>query len=1054
MILDPPPKRKPGDLLFRQSIATFERGFGPDTFFFPLSYTMKNYLPQKQTLYRWAFLSCLLFVSTACGPTRTDQPEPLPPQCSVTEAQNLTQLSENFLHPGTENQAWVYWFVMDGNLTREGIKADLEAMKRAGIGGVIFLEVNVGIPRGPVDFMSPEWIELFKYACEESERLGLSLSLITGPGWTGSGGPWVKPEDAMHFIVADTLTVHGGQTIRVQLPRPQPRTPYFGMNNLTDSMKQQRAAYYQDLFVLAYPKNKPGTPIEDIDRKAFYVRHPYSSSPLAKPYLPVRATYPALPEGVALQTDRCIDLSKHVSADGLLEWEAPAGEWIVYRFGQTLTGANTRPSPHAGVGFECSKMDTTALNHHLDAYIGALMKAVGKQPGYQTSGWNMLHIDSWEMGPENWSDDFYDEFQKRRGYDPRPYLPALTGQAVDNTEISERFLWDLRQTVQELMLENHAEHLRRYAHQYGFGLSIEPYDMSPNNDIALGSIADVPMCETWEKDDLFNTAFSCIEAVSAANLYGRPIVGAEAFTSHNKKFWRVHPGNMKDQADWAFCIGINRLVFHRYAHQPWTDRYPGMTMGPYGMNYERTQTWWELSQSWHTYLARCQYLLRQGRGVADILFLTPEGAPMAFMPPESALSGSKRLPFKKGYNFDGCDPKTLLSAQVRDGKIIFPSGMEYRILVLPTEETMTPTLLTKIESLVRDGATVMGFAPQKSPSLQNYPQADQEIEQLTARLWGDSQPGTIRSIGKGRLIHSAASDTTGNEPSVRGYLPPYVRYEVIAEALRAQGIQPDFEADAPLRYIHRTLPAMDIYMVSNPDTTFRFEGSATFRIQGKKASLWDASTGQIAPISVEATPDGRSRIALSMDPSGSLFVIFSDEDPADRCNTQTLWATWQPVKTLTGPWNVQFQAGRKAPEQATFDTLIDWSQHADPGIRYFSGIANYTHTFTLTDQERAAYPNWSLDLGKVAVIARVELNGHSITELWKAPYRCDITPYLQAGENSLRISVANEWPNRLAGDQRLPESERVTFATYSPITRDFTLLPSGLLGPVVLCGAK
>jgi len=1027
---------------------------GYDLSVFNHIHIMKIYLPKLHTLYRQVFLSLVLLGGIACDPTPSDTRETLPPQCSVTEACDLKALSDNFLHPGTENQAWVYWFVMDGNLSREGIKADLEAMKRAGIGGVIFLEVNVGIPRGPVDFMSPEWIELFKYACEESERLGLSLSLITGPGWTGSGGPWVKPEDAMHFIVADTLTVQGGQSIRIQLPQPQPRMPYFGINNLTDSMKLQREAYYKDLFVLAYPKTQPGGRIDDIDRKAFYVRHPYSSSPLAKPYLPVWAAYPALPEGVALQTDQCIDLSAHVSPEGILEWEAPAGEWIVYRFGQTLTGANTRPAPHAGVGFECSKMDTTALNHHLDAYIGALMKAVGKQPVSQTSGWNMLHIDSWEMGPENWSDDFYAEFQRRRGYDPRPYLPSITGQTVDNTEISERFLWDLRQTVQELMLENHAEHLRRYAHQYGFGLSIEPYDMSPNNDIALGSIADVPMCETWEKDDLFNTAFSCIEAVSAANLYGRPIVGAEAFTSHNKKFWRVHPGNMKDQTDWAFCIGINRLVFHRYAHQPWTDRYPGMTMGPYGMNYERTQTWWELSQSWHTYLARCQYLLRQGRGVADILFLTPEGAPMAFMPPESALSGNKRLPNKKGYNFDGCDPQTLFSAQVRDGKIVFPSGMEYSILVLPTEQTMTPELLTKIESLIQDGATVMGFAPQKSPSLSNYPQADQEVTRLTEQLWCNSQPGSARRIGKGRLIHSAPSDTTGNQPSVRGYLPPYVRYDVIAQVLTEMNIRPDFESDDSLRYIHRTLPSMDIYMVSNPDTAFRFEGAATFRIQGKKASLWDASSGQIAPTSVETTPDGRSQISLSLEPSGSVFVIFSEEDPAAICNTPTLWPTWHPVKTLEGPWQVAFQAGRKAPDQAIFDTLSDWSLHADPGIRYFSGIADYTLTFSLTEEERSAFPTWGLDLGRVAVIARVELNGQTITELWKAPYRCDVTPYLKTGKNTLRISVANEWPNRLAGDQRLPESERVTFATYSPITRDFTLLPSGLLGPVKLCGTK
>lgn len=989
----------------------------------------------------------------ACGDACFGTPEALPPQCSAPQAQNLKDLSEGFLRPGPENRAWVYWFVMDGNLSREGIKADLEAMQRAGIGGVIFLEVDVNVPRGPVDFMSPEWIELFKYACEESQRLGLSLSLISGPGWTGSGGPWVKPEDAMHFIVADTLTVQGGRPVEVQLPRPQPRKPYFGMNNLNDTMRAQRDNYYKDLFVLAYPKNKPGGAIDDIDRKALYVRHPYSSTDFAKPYLPVKADYPPLPDGAALTADGYIDLSDRITPEGVLRWDAPDGEWIIYRFGQTLTGANTRPAPHPGVGYECSKMDTTAFNHHLEAFIGTLMKAVGKKPGYQTSGWNMLHIDSWEMGPQNWSDDFYEQFRQRRGYDPRPYLPALSGQAVNDLETSERFLWDMRQTVQEVILENHAAHLRQYAHRYGFGLSIEPYDMSPNNDIALGGIADVPMCETWEVDDVFNTAYSCIEAVSAANLHGRPIVGAEAFTSHNKKFWRLHPGNMKNQTDWAFCIGINRMVFHRYAHQPWTDRYPGMTMGIVGMNYERTQTWWELSQSWHTYLSRCQYLLRQGRGVADILFLTPEGAPMAFMPPESALTGYERLPDKKGYNFDGCDPGTLLTARVCDGKIAFPSGMQYSLLVLPAEETMTPAMLAKVESLVRDGAAVMGYAPRKSPSLSDYPQADGEVERLAATLWADSRPGSVRAVGKGKLIHSAPADTVGNQPTVRGYLPPYVRYDVIEKALGELGVLPDFESDVPLRYIHRKGKNMDIYMVSNP-TDQAVAANCTFRINGRSVSLWDAVQGLIAPAQAEATGDGRSRLSLPLEAYGSLFVVFSDEQAADPANTANLWPVLHHEQTLEGPWEVTFQTGRNAPEKATFTTLSDWSLNPDPGIKYFSGIADYTRHFTLNADELQAHPKWFLDLGRVEVLARVEVNGQIVTELWKAPYRCEITPYLKAGGNTLRISVANEWPNRLAGDQRLPENERVTFATYSPITKDFELLPSGLLGPVELFWAQ
>lgn len=1020
----------------------------------PYIFTHVTNLPRRTLL-----LLCSALLLSGCGRNGSD--DTMPMQCRVKSAPDLQSLATGFMNPAPENRAWVYWFVMDGNLSREGIKADLEAMQRAGIGGVIFLEVNVGVPRGPVDFMSDEWIELFKYATEECERLGIQLTLISGPGWTGSGGPWVKPENAMHFIVADTISVTGGGHVSVQLPRPQPRKPYFGIESLTPEMRRQRAAYYEDLFVLAYPKPvaaDSSTRIDNIEEKAIYLRHPYSSAPKTNPFLPMPVNLPDAPQGTVLATDQCVDVTSLLDPDGRLEWDAPAGQWVIYRFGRTLTGANTRPAPLPGVGFECSKMDTTALNHHLDHFVGRLMAAVGHKPHDRPAGWNMLHIDSWEMGTQNWTDHFKEIFKARRGYDLTPYLPTLSGQIVESREVSERFLWDFRLTSQELVLENHARHLRDYAHRYGFGLSIEPYDMSPNNDIALGGIADVPMGETWEVDDVFNTAFSCIEAVSAARINNRPIVGAEAFTSSHfdkGKFWKLHPGNMKNQTDWSFCIGINRLVFHRYAHQPWTDKWPGMTMSAYGLTYERTQTWWELSQSWHTYLARCQYLLRQGQGVADILFLTPEGAPHAFTPPVSAMEGSDRLPDKKGYNFDGCDPGTLLDkAFVRDGKICFPGGMQYNILALPTSGRMTPELLAKVDKLIHDGATVIGFAPEKSPSLTDYPACDKKLAELAGRMWGDGKTAAAkRTIGKGTLFTCTAADTAGMALDSRGDRTPYVKYETIATALAAQGVRPDFESDVPLRYIHRTSNGMEIYMVSNPSNQ-AVNATCTFRATDTGCSLWDAVQGRIAPVSAETTADGRSRITLPLEAFGSVFVVFSPVPPADIVNTTTLWPKLETALEVKGPWQVHFQEGRGAPAEATFPTLTDWSRHADPGIRYFSGIADYTTSFDLPESELSTHRNWYIDLGRTEVIARIELNGKPVTELWKTPFACDITPYLQAGQNTLKVSVANEWPNRLIGDDALPQEKRVTFTTYNPYKKGTPLLPSGLLGPVRVAWAE
>ncbi len=363
----------------------------------------------------------------------------------------------------------------------------------------------------------------------------------------------------------------------------------------------------------------------------------------------------------------------------------------------------------------------------------------------------MLHIDSWEMGSQNWTAAFRDEFRRRRGYDPLPYLPVVTGRAVGSLETSERFLWDLRQTAQELVIENHAGHLKELARRYGFGLSIEPYDLNPSADLSLGAVADVPMCEFWLYG--FNTAFSVFEAASIAHTCGRPIVAAESFTSTADERWQAYPASMKPLGDWAFCSGVNRIVFHRYQHQPRLDSRPGMTMGPYGVHWERTQTWWDMVPAYHAYLARCQWLLRRGRSVADVCYLSAEGAPHVFRAPASATEGSP--PDHRGYNFDGIAPETLLGRMsVNAGRLVLPDGTSYRVLVLPDCDTMTPRLLAKVKELVAAGATAIGPPPLKSPSLSEYPQCDEEVRRLAAELWGDCDGVSIQEhgFGKGRVV--------------------------------------------------------------------------------------------------------------------------------------------------------------------------------------------------------------------------------------------------------------------------------------------------------------
>ncbi|MBN1420548.1 MAG: hypothetical protein JXP34_17350, partial [Planctomycetes bacterium] len=645
-------------------------------------------------------------------------------------------LEQGFARPPASARPWVYWFWMDGNLSREGITADLEAMARAGIGGVIIMEVDVGIPRGPVAFMGPRWRELFAHVAAEAARLGLEIDLNASPGWTGSGGPWIKPEQSMQTVAFSERRMAGPRRFDAVLPQPP-----------------AKEGFYRDIAVLAFPAPAGDERIPDIAEKALYARGHYSSEPGVRSWIPVPAR-PAEPAAErVIAKDRMIDLTGRMDDSGRLTWDVPAGEWIAMRFGRTSTGANTRPAPLPGLGLECDKLDAKALEAHFDAYIGTLMRDIGPLTGKSLTS---LHIDSWEMGPQNWTAAFPEEFRRRRGYDPIPYLPVLSGRVVGGISISERFLWDLRQTVAELILENYAGRLRDLAHRHGMRLSIEPYDGTPCDDLTLGARADVPMCEFWS--DTFDTTFSCTQASSIAHVYGRSIVAAEAFTAGSGERWLRHPGNLKALGDWAFCQGVNRFVFHRYAHQPWLDRRPGMTMGPYGIHYERTQTWWDFTPAYHDYLGRCQFLLQQGLWVADICYLAPQGAPHVFRPPTSARRGDP--PDRLGYNFDGCTPEALLErAMVRDGRIVFPDGMRYRLLVLPDAETMTPALLRKIADLVRDGAAVLGSRPLASPSLSDYPSCDDEVRRIGGELWGDGDPPaglTAHSVGKGRMFRSGA----------------------------------------------------------------------------------------------------------------------------------------------------------------------------------------------------------------------------------------------------------------------------------------------------------
>jgi hypothetical protein len=1007
----------------------------------------------------------------------------------------LSLLEQGFDTPPDEARAGVYWYFMDGNLTAEGMTKDLEAMQKAGIGYVLFLEVNVGVPRGKVDYMSDEWQQLFVHAVRECERLGIRMVLGVGPGWNGSGGPWVEGSQSMRHLVSSSIEVQGGKGIQtITLPVPSAKQPFFGKSAFTPESLKKWEEYYEDVAVLAFPINGGVTQIDtgvvsgnaylripEIDERALYYRKPYSSVSGIPQYIPIYDYLASHKGDKAIDKSKITELTSLLQPDGSLKWEVPAGQWLVMRFGARNNGAATRPAPLPGVGFEADKMDTTAMIAHFSNFTDKLFHRLGfTQANQQGGGINSLHIDSWEMGAQNWTEHFREEFKSRRGYDPLPYYPVYSGLMVQSREVSERFLWDLRLTAQELVADKHVGFVRRYAHKYGLELSIEPYDMNPAADMELAAAADIPMAEFWGSPEEFHykgyiTAWGATEASSVANLTGQRVVPAEAFTAHGDG-WKQYPASVKNQGDWAFAAGINRLMYHTFQHQPLPDNLrPGMTMGPYGLHWDRNQTWWYLSDAYHLYISRCQYMLQQGRTVADVLYLAPEGAPYVFRAPESAYCGADYVPDKKGYNFDGCPPSLLYQATVQDGRIVFPSGASYRLLILPNFKTMRPELLAKIVELVREGATVAGVPPVQSPSLSNYPLCDAEVKRLAKELWGDLANNLSasnndvyrRTYGKGKVIYSRAFEDNADNL--------YPNYEFTIAELQPL-TPPDFTTDGEVRYIHKTRTDYDYWFLSSR-TDKEQDAVVTLRISGLQPELWHPVTGERRLLHNYNENNGTTTIQLHFDAYESYFIVFrhSNDDTAmnETDSTSTIHRatiantpSLSVAKTLSEPWQVSFDTSWGGPGTVIFDKLIDWSKHENDSIKYYSGTAYYRTAFELTDKPGTRL---YLNLGKVKNMARITLNGKDLGVVWTAPWQVEITSAVKRGVNKLTVEVVNLWANRLIGDEQLPDdgirdgkypewllngdkrpSKRFTFTTYRHYRSTSPLLESGLLGPVTI----
>ncbi len=1067
-----------------------------------------------------------------------------------------SSLENRFRTPPSAAKPHTWWHWLNGNVTRQGITADLEAMKRVGIGGAQIFNVDQGIPKGPVPFMSPDWLDMIGFAGREANRLGIELCIHNCAGWSSSGGPWITPEYAMQVLVTSETTVQGPGRVRDPLPKPP-----------------MRHDYYRDVAVLAFPTPADLTRLSNIEGKSAVTR--------ADRLLPDTS---ATPDGAAIPRDGVLDLTDKMDADGRLDWDAPAGEWTILRIGHTPTGAQNAPAMPEGRGLECDKLSREAMDAHWNGMMAAVVKAMGPLAGKTL---NNALIDSYEVGSQNWTPKFREEFRRRRGYDLLPYLPVVTGRIVGSREISERFLWDFRRTIADLFAENYFGYFGELCRKHGMKFSTEPYGNANFDNLQSGGTADIPMGEFWVGGGTLETLKL---ASSIGHTYGRPIVGAESFTADDHRGrWLIDPYSVKALGDLAFTLGVNRYIYHRYAHQPWLNLAPGMTMGPWGTHFERTETWWDPGAAWLKYVARCQSLLQSGRFAADVLYFTGESAPND-LPGRAGL----RPAMPDGYDYDGCDTKILQQATVKDGRIVLPDGMDYRVLALPENEFMTPEMAGKIRDLIRDGATVVGPKPGKSPSLADYPNCDAEVSRIAGEVWAnETGPSGEHRFGKGRVFWGHS----------------------LQDVLNRQGVKPDFEYSAAasgnshsspagtrLAYIHRKAGGADLYFVSNQryraDTV-----DCAFRVSGRLPELWHPDTGVMEPAPLYREQNGRTIVTLPFDPAGSIFVVFRKSiptdhwmavkhsggasQPAERRRLTVRGAWYEPadgrpgadvtakVKALVqqgetaipatnelfgdpaynvvkrlrveytlngkpmtktvgenetlelddtrpvipfpayeiasggtrllpwdagtyefrssrgrtqkvtvregaaslrldGPWSLAFPPHLGAPAHVTLNRLLSWSEHSDPGVRYFSGTAAYRKTFNVPVGFAASGQRVALDLGQVKNLAEVTLNGKRLGVLWKAPFRADVTGALKPGQNRLEVKVTNLWPNRLIGDEHFPEDAewhgatlarwpdwivngaprprtgRVAFATWKFFTKDTPLLESGLLGPVTV----
>jgi len=955
---------------------------------------------------------------------------------------SVGKLEAGFAHPPPECRPQVLWDWMGGMISRDGITKDLEAMAAQGVGGVMIMQMPDQCPYpyswsfrdypGKVKCLSDDYFATVNYAIGEADRLGITFGIYACPGWSHFGGPWVRPEQGLKKIAASRTFISGPTNLDIMLPKPPLSPGYFGGDVIpqwsADAQKllPTRESFYHDEAVLAVPWLEPGTPI-----------------PL----------------------EHIVNLTGQLDVQGKIKWQAPPGDWVIWRLALVSENGVNHPAPIEAIGLECDRMDTAAMKPVFEGFIGRIAREA-KAKGYHS--FKQFESDSYEGGYQDFGKDFREQFKRRRGYDCTPWLPAWLepNLKITSDELTARFRADMVQVISDLWMERFYAPLQKFADANDLEWMLEPYGMATLNWREIAGRCAHPGWEFW-----VGQGWHPEQVVDTAALYGRRVAWAESFTAEPyQSAWRLDPWTLKLYGDRAFCGGINSLFMHGFCHQPFDDQYqPGLTMGYWGTQLSRHTTWWNYSRPWHDYLSRCQFLLRQGEPVKDVL-LYPLPEREAIVRPLG------------GYRGVTLTDEMLEKIAVRRGKIVLPHGAEFAALVLNPGLPMTPSALEKIHQLVKEGMVVIGDAPPaRSASLKNYPRCDAEVAHAIMEIWGDvtNFPTAGRTLGRGHIFLGAN----------------------LSEALEKLVGPPDFTARdfanptkaVPVFSIYRRAGQTEFWFVSNQSDD-EISLQATFRTAGRKPEWWNPVDGSRRNLPEYIFANGCTQLPLRLAPRQSGFIVF--RYPVEVPLTRTLdvannFPEVMPVQTLTGPWGVSFDPKWGGPEQTSFPELSDWSTRSELGIKYYSGAATYRINFdvgTIAESNGCQF----IDLGVVKNLARVRLNAHDLGIVWCAPWRVKIpTGILRPAGNELEIEVVNTWVNRLIGDEQgaedcelvpgndtgdrkggyaiqirgrglkdlpdwfvngqpRPSSERYTFTSWRYYDKDAPLQPSGLLGPVRL----